>query len=417
MNLPDHELYDVIVVGGGPVGLSAAYQCAVKEKKRVLVIDQYEFGNAYGSSPGFGRQFRICYSELYLCKLAIESSRLWDELMRELNDSSLLKRTGCLWFGDASVESSEGNIDKAVENLKVLGVEYTLLEGKEEIQQDERFSFVSKAVNDVQKAKALYLDNGGTINVPALVDSLVKALKCSEKADLVDNTRVRCIDYSLQNEVRVLTDQLPWYFRAKKVIMTPGTYANHVLSTLTPAFTKRISLTIYLWSSTYFAEKMPPRDLPPRSESSAWPVWYFFGQPKGSENNVHDSNIYYGFPSEEKRQNYARVAAAFTSSESFDFHLYPPAAGERPLDLDALKFTSAFVEKSMPSLSPTLIDAERSTCVAGFAESTDEKDDGAGFVLDFVPGAVINNRIVPVHWWMGYEVCSRYWKDIGRPGD
>lgn len=72
------ELYDVIVVGGGPVGLSAAYQCAVKEKKRVLVIDQYEFGNAYGSSTGFGRQFWICYSELYLCKLAIESSRLWD---------------------------------------------------------------------------------------------------------------------------------------------------------------------------------------------------------------------------------------------------------------------------------------------------------------------------------------------------
>lgn len=76
--------------------------------------------------------------------------------MRELNDFSLLKRTGCLWFGDASVESSEGNIDKAVENLKVLGVEYTLLEGKEEIQQDERFSFVSKAVNDVQEAK-LYI--------------------------------------------------------------------------------------------------------------------------------------------------------------------------------------------------------------------------------------------------------------------
>ena len=59
----------------------------------------------------------------------------------------------------------------------------------------------------MQKAKALYLDDRGTINVAALVDSLVKALKCLEKLiPVVVNTRVRCIDYSLQNEVRVWTD-------------------------------------------------------------------------------------------------------------------------------------------------------------------------------------------------------------------
>ena len=108
-----------------------------------MVIEQYKFGNTYGSSPGFSRQFRICYSELYLCKLAIESSKEWDKLMQEMNDISLLERTGCLWFGKATVESSEGNIDKAAKNLKELGVDYDLLEGKEEIKSDERFSFLS----------------------------------------------------------------------------------------------------------------------------------------------------------------------------------------------------------------------------------------------------------------------------------
>jgi len=96
---------------------------------------------------------------LRLCQLAIESSKEWDKLMQELNDSSLLDRTDCLWFGDATVVSSEGNIDKAAENLKALGVaDYELLEGKEAIQSDERFSFISDAVNDI----ALYFGEGAS---------------------------------------------------------------------------------------------------------------------------------------------------------------------------------------------------------------------------------------------------------------
>ena len=42
MAASDPTLYGVIVVGGGPMGLSAAYQCAVKEGKKVMVIEQYK---------------------------------------------------------------------------------------------------------------------------------------------------------------------------------------------------------------------------------------------------------------------------------------------------------------------------------------------------------------------------------------
>ena len=380
----DSELYDVIVVGGGLMGLSAAYQCAVKEGKKVMVIEQYKFGNAYGSSPGFSRQFRICYSERYLCQLAIESSKEWDKLMKELNDSSLLDRTGCLWFGDATVESSEGNIDKAAENLKALGVaDCDLLEGKKAIQSDERFSFISNAVNDIDNPKALYVGDGGTINVPAVIEGLHKMLKCSGKAELVENAPVKCIDYSLDDEVRVWIDQQPQCIRTKKVILTPGSYVNDVLSALTPTFTERINHTIYLWSSTYF------KSIPSSPSMKKWPIWFFFGQPK-----ENDLNLYYGFPSEKKRPDYARVGSAFTSSEKFDFKFDPPDIRHRPWDQVALKFTSGFVKKSMPSLNPQLLAEEHSTCIAGFAESSDKDDNGVGFVLDFLPEARSNNRIV-----------------------
>ena len=392
-------VYDVIVVGGGPMGLSAAYQC-VKEGRKVMIIEQYKFGNEHGSSPGFGRQFRTCYSESYLCELAIISSTLWDELMAELNDNSLLNRTGCLWFGDGTVESSEGNIDKAVENLKGLRQDFTLIQGKEAIQNDKRFSFISQAVNEIDYPKGLYLDDGGTINVPALINSLLRKLK-EKETDLLQNTNVKCIDYTSQDEVvlTVVTDLKPdQYIHAKKVILTPGTYANDILSTLTPVFTKRINLTIYLWSSTYFKSEAAPSNLSgSQSESSEWPIWYFFGQPKDSHNDVHDLNVYYGFPSETTRPEYARVAPGFTSSQRFDFKLYPPPSDDRPLDSDALGFTSAFVKRSMPSLSPALIDAEHSTCIAGFADLADDnnkEDQGAGFGLDFLPGEGINKRLV-----------------------
>lgn len=394
-------VYDVIVVGGGPMGLSAAYQCAAKEHKKVIVVEKYTFGNSYGSSPGFGRQFRTCYSEYNLCELAIKTSLLWDELMDDLDDQSLLKRTGVLWFGDAKVEGSEGNIDKAVQNLKDLQQQYTLLEDKEEILNDERFSFVSHAVNDIAKPKALYLEDGGTINVPALVKSLLKKLEETETVVLLENAIVECIDYSSQDVVKVsvVSDQEQQLIRGKKVIMTPGVNVNRLLETLKPSFTKRINLLIYLWSSTYFKSKTTSSQKPGTpSESSEWPVWFFFGQPddKGIE-EAHNVNVFYGFPSEKMKPRYARVAPAFTSSHIYDLKIYPPSISSRPLDSDALRFTSAFVEKSMPSLSSTLVEDEFSTCLAGFAElvsGSKEDDQSAGFVLDFLPGEEINNRLV-----------------------
>ena len=42
---------DVVVIGGGPVGLAAAYRCA-KAGKSVLVLERFNFFNQSSGTPG-----------------------------------------------------------------------------------------------------------------------------------------------------------------------------------------------------------------------------------------------------------------------------------------------------------------------------------------------------------------------------
>jgi len=51
------EVFDVVVVGGGPVGLSAAYEVA-KMGAKVIVLEQNNFFNQAGSSNDLARMFR-----------------------------------------------------------------------------------------------------------------------------------------------------------------------------------------------------------------------------------------------------------------------------------------------------------------------------------------------------------------------
>lgn len=389
------NVYDVIIVGGGPIGLSAAYQC-LKKNQSVLVIEKFSFHNDYGSSPGFSRQFRISYSEEHLCKLAALTSPLWDELMTETGNNTLLSRTGCLWFGDSTVSTSEGNITEAIVNLEKFGLSYEHILGADPIK--ERFPFVGDAVNGIDEPEALYMDDGGTVNVPAVIESFLSSFQGNASITLLERTSVTKIDYSQADKVVVTTGNGQEY-QGGKVIMTPGAYVNETLAALTPSLTQQIKFTIYLWVSTYYQIKTNTTEQP-----KTWPIWYFFGQPLDpTPGGAIDLNAYYGFPSDDDDQpGKARVCPAFTSREDFDFQYYPPGINERPLDQDAVDFTKSFVERSMPSLVSNPAD-NQSTCIAGFAELVSgEPDESAGFVLDFIPDT--NNRIVLVAggWAMKY---------------
>ena len=54
------KMYDVVVVGGGPVGWAAAYEIA-KAGKSVIVLEQNNFFNQAGSSNDMARMYRTMY--------------------------------------------------------------------------------------------------------------------------------------------------------------------------------------------------------------------------------------------------------------------------------------------------------------------------------------------------------------------
>ena len=92
-----NTLYDVIVVGGGPVGLATAYEVA-KAEKSVLVLEQSNFFNQAGSSGDMVRMYRTMYTEDFMADLAKQSLDIWDELEKDAG-TSLRLMSGLLNFG------------------------------------------------------------------------------------------------------------------------------------------------------------------------------------------------------------------------------------------------------------------------------------------------------------------------------
>ncbi len=64
LGMAEPEDYDVIVIGGGAVGLSTAYNLALRDPKpKVLVLEKHSFFNDSGSSNDICRFFRtVCSS-------------------------------------------------------------------------------------------------------------------------------------------------------------------------------------------------------------------------------------------------------------------------------------------------------------------------------------------------------------------
>jgi len=350
------ENYDVIVIGGGAIGLASAFHLG-KRKAKTLVLEQFTFINQLGSSAGVSRQFRIPYPDQYMVQMALDAQPYWDELEKQTTET-LLDRVGTLWFGDPAVHSTEGNIAEAEQALKALNVPYQTLTAQE---IEEKYPFRNLPATYT----GLFQPDGASINFKATIETLLNLSNKEETVTLEENSPVLMIN-QVGEQFEITTPK--GIYIAKKLAIIPGPYINSIINLLN----FKIEATYWNMSSAYFKKTDP---------SIQYPTWFIFQNPIGE-----NGNQFYGFPSVDwDHPEYIRVAP--------DFVIEPIAApGDRSLipNQQELEYTSTWVDEHMTGLSN--VPEYTSTCLIALSKIQNKE-----LLIDFAPSYVPNHRNIVLY--------------------
>ncbi|KAH8738415.1 hypothetical protein BGZ61DRAFT_489329 [Ilyonectria robusta] len=275
----ESQLFDVIVVGGGPVGLAAAYEVA-KAGKKVLVLEQNNFFNQAGSSGDLARMFRTMYTEEYMARLAKEAMGHWGALEKDAG-VSLRWMTGLLNFGDKDYGEStpEGTLRGPIDNLKLLDMSYKELSAA---KIEAQYPFKNLNPNWT----GVYAPDNGVINVQQLLRSLLSLAK-DYGAQAKQHTAVKKIvpskeDSSIWHVHTLSHSQSSAVYSTKKIVITCGSYVNHVLK---PSFDVSLDLQIWEMVASYFNANAGP-------SGTIFPsMWFQFAPDKNDR-----SQLFYGMP-------------------------------------------------------------------------------------------------------------------------
>lgn len=267
--------YDVVVIGGGPIGLASAYRCA-KAGKSVLLLERFNFFNQSGSSNDLVRMFRTMYTQGFMADLAFQSISVWQDLESD-SGQALIWMSGLLNFGDPNYESGpEGNLMAPIKNMERLGLPYKMLNVAQIMRQYPLRKLPGNFVG-------VFAPTNGCINVPLLLRSLYR-LAQSYGAKLLAHAEVK--DFKISEDgVSVSFDNGEMEtVTASKCIIAAGAYINDVL--------KYVGLQIHLniWEMVYEYYAIDPGP-----GGTLFPsMWYQFLDPTGGD--PAKSNLFYGFP-------------------------------------------------------------------------------------------------------------------------
>ena len=354
--------YDVIVIGGGAMGLSTAYHLA-ENKTKTLVLERFRFLNQRGSSAGVSRQFRIPYPERYMVQMVLDAVPYWQEL-QSIADKQLLDKVGTLWFGDPEVKSTEGNIKVAEAPLKAKKVPFTTHNSKE---IEKQYNFRNLPPNYV----GLFQPDGASIDLKAALETLLKSNQDSPYVTLMEDSEVKSIQQ--KGKLFEVTTAHGTYV-SEKLVLTPGPYIDEVARLL------NFGTKVIYWnmSSAYFKKTDP---------KVKFPTWFVFQNPEGESGNE-----FYGFPEVEwDHPGYIRVAPDFVLKPLTD-----PKQRKSVPSKKELAYTSAWVKNHMKGLDSK--PHFESTCFVALSKNANKE-----LIIDFAPNYVPNNKNIVIYGtgWAG----------------
>ena len=253
------NLYDVVIIGGGSMGIATAYYLAKAEQK-VLVVDQFTVPNIYGSHHGETRILRLGYGNggTYV-PLVKESLSLWKELEEETG-RTLYNQTGAISVGYPGSDFVKETIDSSIK----YNLEYEKLDAKSLM---ERWPGITVPDDYV----ACYDPNSGFLYSEECI--LAYKEECEKLGvTILENQPVLDLQIT-DKEVTVLTADTT--FVARKAVVTAGAWIPKLLPDL--------ELEIKPLRKTFGWFETSEENL----YGSQFPCYVF---------DTHDVGHYYGFP-------------------------------------------------------------------------------------------------------------------------
>ena len=184
--MKEKNMYGVIVVGGGPAGMTAALY-AVRNGKSALVIEKAGFGGQITHSPkvenipGFTQLSGNEFADQMLEQILHQGAEIEIETVTEVKKGTVAVDSECTGF---TVVTEEGNEYEGRTVIFATGVKHRMLGlPGEDALVGEGISFCAVCDGDFYSGKKVCVAGGGN---SALQEAILLAEKCTEVVMLQD---------------------------------------------------------------------------------------------------------------------------------------------------------------------------------------------------------------------------------------